>query len=176
MKLFEWGDRIVLAPLRRRLQRFGLIGADLVLIFAIWLVTLPVALVAVRLAPPAAAYHFWGEIHLRVLMLWQPILFVGLCILLVRWLEARLVIDRRWLYGLVIVVSALAVTPALVQAITYYDAGLNRFAGAVLSYSQLVGKPLPPLDTQAREAVLYFAISAEVDSQANIVRPMLVGR
>jgi hypothetical protein len=176
MKLFASVDKLALAPLRGRLERFGIIGADLITIFAVWLITLPVALVAVRIASPAAAYHFWGEIHVRMLMLWQPLLFVGVCVLLVRWLEARLVIDRRWLYGVVIAVSALAVTPALVQAITYYDAGLNRFAGTVLSYSQLVGKPLPQLETQVREAVLYFAISAEVDSQANLVRPMLAGR
>ncbi len=174
--LFESADKFALAPLRQQLARVGVIGADLVSILAIWLITLPVALVAVRVAPPAAAYHFWGEIHLRVLMLWQPVFFIGVCVLLVRWLEARLFVDHRWLYGAVIAISALAVTPALIQAIAYYDAGLVRFSSTLLSYSQLLGKPLPQLDTQTREAVLYFAISAKQNSQANIVRPMLVGR
>ena len=169
--LFESADKFALALLRQQLARVGIIGADLVSILAIWLITLPVALVAVRVAPPAAAYHFWGEIYLRVLMLWQPVFFIGVCVLLVRWLEARLFVDHRWLYGAVIAISALAVTPALIQAIAYYDAGLVRFSSTLLSYSQLLGKPLPQLDTQTREAVLYFAISAkQILRQTSFVR------
>ena len=170
---WETLDSRVLAPLRRRADRLGSIGSDLALASGLWLLTLPVALVVVRLVDPASAYHFWGEIHLRVLMLLQPAVFVGLSILAIGWLEANLVIDRRWLYATAVVVAVLATAPAAVQAVTHYDAGLLRTGRMLNQYNSLLGKSLPVLDTQTREAALYYAIAIELDSQANLVGPML---
>ena len=138
-----------------------------------WLLSLPAALVAVRLVDPASAYHFWGEIHLRVLMLLQPVTIIGLSILAIAWLAANLVIDRRWLYAATVVVAVLATAPAAVQAITHYDAGLLRTGRMLNQYNMLLGKPLPALDIQTREAVLCYAIALELDGQSNLVRPML---
>jgi hypothetical protein len=176
MRLPGWApfDRRVLAPMRRRADRLGPIGSDLVIAFALWLLTLPLALIAVRLVDPASAYHFWGEIHPRVLMLLHPAAFVGIAILAVGWLEANLVIDRRWLYATVVVVAALAATPAAVQAITHYDAGLLRAGRMLNQYNSLVGKPLPAsLDVQTREAALYYAIAVDIDSEMSLVQPMV---
>ena len=130
-------------------------------------------MVLVRLVDPAAAYHFWGEIHIRILMLLQPVLLVGISILAFGWLEATLLIDRRWLYGTVVAVAMLATAPAAVQAVTHYDAGLFKIGRALNNYNSLLGKTLPALDVQSREAVLYYTIAIEIDTQANLIRTML---
>jgi len=46
-------DNRLLGPVRRHADRLGAIGADLAIAWALWLLTLPVALVAVRLVDPA---------------------------------------------------------------------------------------------------------------------------
>jgi hypothetical protein len=166
-------DSRLLGPVRQRADRLGPIGADLATAWTLWLLTLPAALVATRMVDPASAYHFWGEIHLRVLMLLQPVTFVGLAILAIGWLEANLVIDRRWLYATIVVAAVLATAPAAVQAVAHYDAGLLRAGRMLNQYNALLGKPLPALDIQTREAVLCYAIALELDGQSNLVRPML---
>ena len=166
-------DSRLLGPVRQRADRLGPIGADLATAWTLWLLTLPAALVATRMVDPASAYHFWGEIHLRVLMLLQPVTFVGLAILAIGWLEANLVIDRRWLYATIVVAAVLATAPEAVQAVAHYDAGLLRAGRMLNQYNALLGKPLPALDIQTREAVLCYAIALELDGQSNLVRPML---
>jgi hypothetical protein len=130
-------------------------------------------LVAYRLVDDASAYYFWGEIHLCILMLLQPAVFVGLSIVAIGWLGTNLVIDRRWLYATVVVVAVLATMPAAVEAITHYDAGLLRAGRMLNQYNSLLGKPLPALDIETREAILYYAIAFELDGQTKLVRPML---
>jgi len=105
-------------------------------------------------------------------MLLQPVTIVGLAILAIGWLEANLV-ERRWLYATIVVVAVLAVAPAAVQAITHYDAGLLRAGRMLNQYNGLLGKPLPALDIQTREAALYYAMALELDGQPNLVKPML---
>jgi hypothetical protein len=166
-------DNRLLVSVRKRTDRLGPIGSDLAIAWTLWLLTLPVALLVTHFVDPASAYHFWGEIHLRVLMLLQPVTFVGLSILAVGWLETNLVIDRRWLYATIVVVAVLATAPAAVQAVTHYDAGLLRTGRMLNQYNTLLGKPLPALDIQTREAALYYAIALELDGQSTLVKPML---
>lgn len=166
----------LLAPLRRRLERLGPIGGDLAVIFGAWLLTLPIAAIVSRVAEAQAAYSFWAEIHVRVLMLLQPAILVGLAILAVRWLQDNLIIDRRWLYGTIIGLSALITVPVVAGALARYEAPLERIGQALYRYNSLFGQPLPRLDIETREAALYYAIAFEIDTARDTVRPMLAGR
>jgi hypothetical protein len=84
-----------------------------------------------------------------------------------------MLIEHRWLYTTVALVAMLAASPAAVQAINHYDAGLLRARSMLNQYNSLLGRPLPPLHFEDREAVLYYAIALEFDGQPNLLRPML---
>jgi hypothetical protein len=168
-------DRVerCLLPLRRRFDRIGLIGTDLLIGLSFWVLALPVAAVMSRSAVTwLTTNNFWSEAILRVLMLMQPVVFVGLAVLLIRWLEVRIPVSRRSLHlGMAALAIAVSV-PVLSRAVDM--SGPARAVETVSSFNQLLAMPLSDLYIERLEAALYYAMSTEVDTGAHVLRPMLM--
>lgn len=113
----------ITAPCRRLLERLGPIGSDLVLGMACALGTIPIAIVMCRIADPLSALTFWSWLPIRLMMIVQPAVFVGLSILLIRWLAIRTGAER-WIYPIAIT-AAIAVS----APVSYRTVGNAPVAG-----------------------------------------------
>ncbi len=169
--LYDSLEKRLIAPFRHRLNQLGPIGSDLTVGISLCLVIIPVAIVMNRIGDPYSAVVFWSDLVVRSLAMLQPAFFVGLTILAVRWVRARVVWDANRFYSAVVGLAILLAVPVAFRAVT--PTGLGRATEQISQISPYIGRPLPELRTQGRDAVLHYAVAFQLDTGQNVLGAML---
>ncbi len=170
-RLLDDLEERLLIPFRNRLNHLGPIGSDLTVAFSLCLMTIPAAIVMNHVGDPYSAVFFWSDLIPRSFAMLQPAFFVGLTILTIRWVRTWIAWDANWFYGAVLSLAALLAAPMAFRAAT--PAALGRATSEISQVSPYLGKPLPQLSTQAREAALHYAVAFQLDTGQNVLQPML---
>jgi len=152
-----------LARVRDRLLARGAPFADLAMIGVILAVSFPIVAVINALGTEAQSLYFWTQVHGRSLGIFRPALMLALGVLAVARLERGR--DERALAARVVMLTALALLPGLVEALGHDRHPIARIETGARALEASVGPAIDWHSIAARpEPEIYYAIARTLDT------------
>jgi hypothetical protein len=177
------GPKSIYAMVQKWLLARGAVGADLILLTLVWLLSAIITYSVVKhlnlelFEPWFQAFYFWGRVSGRLLMAVAPAILFGICLLSLR----ALIANRGWFrrQSILIIPGILAlILGALIWQSTLRvrpSSLLPRVASDFFKIEERIKKgSMPRLKAMGfSEAVLFYAISKTVDGKTKPLNSIL---